>query len=362
VGIVTTNGASYGRTNEVLGDVDLDHGLRSGLEDALDNIAGEDSFSNNGLATTLNPINCRGFLVSADVTRECNDLERGELAKQEHEGLVGTLADHVHTHAITGSGGEAEEEVATNNSGLDALKASIVRGAVEGSLDLVNVLLNPGCNLSALYCGRGGEHRTTRHAISEQSGGAATGASNGLATTSGRRNESTLSGSHGKEVLLTVDKDGTSNTNWDLNGADDVFAALADNLTVVVVLVLEGIKHARSLEAVLDENAAKTDGSLQVTQVVLHGEETHFTSLQSGNNFVVREVGEGSLLLLTSCCGGNVRLSRRGCGAEASQALDFQLDFIRIRIITMHVCMASEVITINVVIGVDDVDGTAKLK
>ncbi len=126
VGIVTTNRTSNSGTNQVLGNVDLHHGLGGGLEDLLHNAAGKSSLHNDGLATTVDPVYGRGLLVRAYVAGESNDLDVRELGEEEAEGLVGTLADHVHTHAIASDGAELEEQVATHNDGLDLLETGKV--------------------------------------------------------------------------------------------------------------------------------------------------------------------------------------------------------------------------------------------
>ncbi len=125
---------------------------------------------------------------------------------------------------------------------------------------------------------------------------AAAGLGNGLAAASSGGDEGALGGGHGKEVGLVVNSDGTSNTDGDLHSADDVLAALAKDLAVVVVVDLKGAESAVLAEALFDVSATKFHGTGEVAEVSLEREEAELAGLEIVKNFGIGEMGVGSCL------------------------------------------------------------------
>src|SRR5690606_16244975 len=102
VSIESANASSHCASNQILADIQLDNAIDIALENALNNGGRNNSFGDDTLATTLNPVDCSRFLVCAVVTGNRNDLHIRESAIVCHnrESVLDTLGDHVHTHSI----------------------------------------------------------------------------------------------------------------------------------------------------------------------------------------------------------------------------------------------------------------------
>ena len=118
VSVESSDTSSHGGTDQVLLDVDLDQTLDSGLQDGLDDLARNDSLSDNGLATTFDPVDGSGLLVGTVVTREGEDDHSGELELHASQSGLGTLGNHVHTHSVTGLGSESDVKSTSSHGNL----------------------------------------------------------------------------------------------------------------------------------------------------------------------------------------------------------------------------------------------------
>ena len=108
VSIETTHAAGHRATNQVLLDIDIAEGFDRGLQYALDDFARDDGFGDDTLASALDPVDGRRFLVCAVIATESEDDHLGELRLHNFQSFLGALRDHVHAHSITSGGCEAD--------------------------------------------------------------------------------------------------------------------------------------------------------------------------------------------------------------------------------------------------------------
>jgi hypothetical protein len=170
VSIEATDAAGYGRADHVLADVDVDEGVGRGLEDAGDDLGGEDGFADDALTPALDPVDGRGLLVRAEVPAQREYLHVRELALDRVQRLLRALGEHVHAHGVAGLRDEAYEQVAARDPHVYLRQPGEATRLVEAALHPLEVLrlLHPRHRLARPHYVREAHHRAPRHTCRPQ--------------------------------------------------------------------------------------------------------------------------------------------------------------------------------------------------
>jgi hypothetical protein len=170
VSIEATDAAGYGRADHVLADVDVDEGVGRGLEDAGDDLGGEDGLADDALTPALDPVDGRGLLVRAEVPAQREYLHVRELALDRVQRLLRALGEHVHAHGVAGLRDEAYEQVAARDPHVYLRQPGEATRLVEAALHPLEVLrlLHPRHRLARPHYVREAHHRAPRHTCRPQ--------------------------------------------------------------------------------------------------------------------------------------------------------------------------------------------------
>lgn len=304
VGVESTHGTGHGGTNQVLGNVQLNQRVDVALEDLLDHIARDNSLSHNTLASSVNPVDGRGLLVSAVVSGDGDNLHvvKASLVGHDTEGMLDTLGDHVHAHGITSGGFKSDVQVGTGEGRLHVLQsgesASRVEGLLHGVLTSIGIkpVLGSTGSLQSIKANTG----STGHTIGGQnSNGTATGV-DGLAASASAGNKDTLGGSHRDEVALSINDQGSSNTDRKGQVTNDVLTAGTKDTLPVVVLKrqlgsLQDVSEIGSSLGSGDDGTTNLDSTSKVLESLLQGITRDLATHRQGDNLLIAQLGNATL-------------------------------------------------------------------
>ena len=225
--IETTNTASHGTPNQILLLVEVAQIFNGSLQHLLDDLARNDSFSDNALAASLNPIDCSGLLVRAVVAREREDGHTRELLAHDGEGLLDTLGDHVHAHSVTSRGCKPDIQRPPGERTAQALQPRKARGRVEriAEGDAAFRRVDPPLRLGCLDDVREFDNGPTGHCILREDGGHSPTSIERFASTRSGRDERPFRGGHWDRIQLAVDFERARDPQRNRHVPNDIFTA-----------------------------------------------------------------------------------------------------------------------------------------
>ena len=237
VGVESSDAASHGASDEVLLHVEVAQGVDGGLENALDDLSGDNSLSHNTLATTFDPVDSGRLLIGAVISGKSEDDHFGEVLRHDLERLFGALGNHVHSHGVTGGGGKSDVERATGHGDFERLQLSKARGGLEGLFkDIVTIfVINPLLRLGSFEDGREVDRGATSHSVINHGCSNTSTSIEGFAASRGRGNERPFGSGHRNREQIAIDFEGAGDTKWEGHITDDVLTASTDDPGVIVV-------------------------------------------------------------------------------------------------------------------------------
>mmetsp|Transcript_83 Transcript_83/g.170 ORF Transcript_83/g.170 Transcript_83/m.170 type:complete len:216 (+) Transcript_83:527-1174(+) len=122
--IEASDSSGHGRTNKVLVDVSFNHRLHRCFQSLIDNFFWNNTFSNDALPASLQPIRGCCLFVGAHVARQGNQLKLWEFGPKQINDCQGSFAHHVHPHGITRKANKTQVYIPSCHSGRARLELS----------------------------------------------------------------------------------------------------------------------------------------------------------------------------------------------------------------------------------------------
>ncbi|KAI6760602.1 hypothetical protein HG530_009462 [Fusarium avenaceum] len=318
---VLTSGQEDG-SNHVGSRVDV------ALENTADNIARDNSLSDNTLTTSVDPVQSSGLLVCAVVTGDRDNLHvvEARLIRHDAESVFNTLGNHVHTHSVTSGSLESNVQVGTSESGFHRLESGKATGGVESLLHhiLTGLRVKPDLGSTGTLESLKRNTRTTSHTISSQDSDGTAARVDSLAASAGTGDQNTFSSSHGDEVALSINDKRSSNTDRE--------GHVSDNLRSVERVCQVGGGFVAG-----DDGTSNLDSTSEVTKGLFKSITRNLAAHRQGDNFLVAHLtdallGQKLLKFLVASLRrgarlsslrsrGNVFAERKGSGASVVELL-----------------------------------------